>query len=105
MASFGDYRYYTFEDKDVSESWHMGIDLASTQKADIVANNDGTVEFAADNGIYGRNILINHGFGLFSLYEHCNSLNVKVCFLFQMQIIPGRYLYYEIGRASCRERV
>ena len=77
MASFGDHRYYTFEDKDVSESWHMGIDLASTQKADIVASNDGKVEFAAENGIYGRNVLINHGFGLFSLYGHCSSLNIK----------------------------
>ena len=33
VASFGDHRYYTFENKEVSESWHMGIDLASTQKA------------------------------------------------------------------------
>jgi len=43
----------------------------------VFANNDGTVEFAAENGIYGRNVLINHGFGLFSLYGHCSSLNVK----------------------------
>lgn len=77
VASFGDHRYYTFENKEVSESWHMGIDLASTQKANIVASNDGIVEFAAENGIYGRNLLIDHGFGLFSLYGHCSSINVK----------------------------
>jgi peptidase M23B len=78
VASYGDHRFYTFENKDVSESWHMGIDLASTQRANIVASNDGTVEFAEDNGIYGNNILINHGFGLFSLYGHCSDMAVKV---------------------------
>ena len=77
VASYGDHRFYTFENKDVSESWHMGIDLASTQRANIVASNDGTVEFAEDNGIYGNNILINHGFGLFSLYGHCSDMAVK----------------------------
>lgn len=78
VASFGDHRYYTFEGKDVSESWHMGIDLASTQKATINASNGGVVEFAAENGIYGQNIMINHGFGVFSLYGHCSSMSVKV---------------------------
>ncbi|MGP1485269.1 MAG: M23 family metallopeptidase [Campylobacter sp.] len=78
VASFGDHRFYTFENKDVSESWHMGIDLASTQRANIVASNGGVVAFADDNGIYGNNVLINHGFGLFSLYGHCTDLAVKV---------------------------
>lgn len=77
VASFGDHRYYTFENQDVSESWHMGIDLASTQRANIVASNGGVVEFAAENGIYGQNVLINHGFGVFSLYGHCSSMAVK----------------------------
>lgn len=55
----------------------MGIDLASTQRANIVSSNDGIVEFAGENGIYGQNVIINHGFGVFSLYGHCTSLTVK----------------------------
>ena len=77
VASYADHRFYTFGGKEVSESWHMGLDLASTQHANIVASNNGIVEFAAENGIYGNNILINHGFGLFSLYGHCSDLAVK----------------------------
>ncbi|QKF92784.1 M23 family metallopeptidase [Campylobacter sp. CCUG 57310] len=77
VASFGDHRYYTLGDQEISESWHMGIDLASTQRANIVSSNDGIVEFAGENGIYGQNVIINHGFGVFSLYGHCTSLTVK----------------------------
>ena len=77
VASFGDHRYYTFENKDISESWHMGIDLASTQKASIATSNDGVVAFAGENGIYGQNVIISHGFGVFSLYGHCSSMAVK----------------------------
>jgi murein DD-endopeptidase MepM/ murein hydrolase activator NlpD len=34
------------------------------------------VIFAAALGIYGQAIIIDHGFGLFSLYGHCSSLDV-----------------------------
>ncbi|MDO5046029.1 M23 family metallopeptidase [Campylobacter sp.] len=77
VASFGDHRYYTLADTQISESWHMGIDLASTQRANIVSSNDGIVEFAGENGIYGQSVIISHGFGVFSLYGHCTSLTVK----------------------------
>lgn len=77
VASFGDHRYYTFDGQDISESWHMGLDLASTKNASIVTSNNGTVDFAEENGIYGQTIIINHGFGVFSLYGHCNSMAVK----------------------------
>ncbi len=79
VASFGDHRYYYYKDKNniVSESYHVGYDLASTRMADIVASNAGRVVFAEENGIYGNMPLIDHGLGLYTLYGHCSKLLVK----------------------------
>lgn len=78
VADFADHRFYTYKGVDASESWHMGIDFASVAQAPIVASNDGRVVFAQENGIYGLNVIIDHGFGLYSLYAHCSSINVNV---------------------------
>ena len=73
VASFGDHRFYSYNSKPVSEGYHLGLDLASIAKANIVSSNDGTVIFAKYNGIYGKNIIISHGLGLYSLYGHASS--------------------------------
>nr|MBP3725124.1 M23 family metallopeptidase [Campylobacter sp.] len=78
VGSFGDHRSYTFLGDKVSQSYHMGLDLASVAGADIVASNPAVVAFRDDNGIYGLNVLLYHGFGLYSLYGHCTSSNVNV---------------------------
>lgn len=72
VAEFADHRFYQYNNKFVSQSYHMGIDLASIAKADIFSSLDGKVVFAEENGIYGINIIIDHGFGLYSLYGHCS---------------------------------
>jgi len=79
VASFGDHRYYYYGDKSnvISESYHVGYDLASTKMADIVSSNAGEVVFADENGIYGNMPLIDHGLGLYTLYGHCSQLFVK----------------------------
>jgi len=79
VASFGDHRYYYYKDKNhvVSESYHVGYDLASTKMANIVSSNAGKVVFADENGIYGNMPLIDHGLGLYTLYGHCSQLMVK----------------------------
>jgi murein DD-endopeptidase MepM/ murein hydrolase activator NlpD len=79
VASFGDHRYYYYNDKNhvISESYHVGYDLASTKMADIVSFNPGKVVFADENGIYGNMPLIDHGLGLYTLYGHCSQLLVK----------------------------
>ena len=79
VASFGDHRYYYYGSKDniVSESYHVGYDLASNSMADIKASNPGKVVFADDNGIYGNMPMIDHGLGLYTLYGHCSQLLVN----------------------------
>ncbi|TKX31063.1 peptidoglycan metallopeptidase Pgp6 [Campylobacter estrildidarum] len=78
VGDFADHRYYSYNGQFVSDSYHMGIDLASVREAPIVSNNSGKVVFAQKNGIYGLNLIIYHGFGVYSLYGHCSSKNVDV---------------------------
>ena len=79
VASYGDHRHYYYDDKDneVSQSYHVGYDLASTKMATIKASNPGTVVYANENGIYGNMPMIDHGLGLYSLYGHCSQLLVN----------------------------
>jgi len=74
MATFGDMRTYYHNDKKISTSVHMGVDLASTQNAPVEASNGGIVAFAGHIGIYGNTIIIDHGMGVFSLYGHLSSI-------------------------------
>ena len=73
VADFADHRFYSYNEDFLSDSYHMGIDLASVARDDIYSSLSGKVVFAGDNGIYGINIIIDHGFGIYSLYGHCSS--------------------------------
>ncbi|MBP6324606.1 MAG: M23 family metallopeptidase [Sulfurospirillum sp.] len=77
VASFGDHRFYEYDKQPVSESHHLGLDLASNAQAPMHTSNDGVVVFARENGIYGNNIILDHGLGIYSLYGHCSSYMVK----------------------------
>ena len=79
VASYGDERHYYYQTKEneVSHSYHVGYDLASTKMAHIVSSNAGKVVFAGENGIYGNMPMIDHGLGLYTLYGHCSQLLVK----------------------------
>jgi biotin carboxyl carrier protein len=79
VASYGDHRFYYYKTKNkiVSESYHVGYDLASTKMASIRASNPGTVVYADENGIYGNMPMIDHGLGLYTLYGHCSQILVK----------------------------
>ncbi len=79
VASYGDERHYYYDTKEneVSQSYHVGYDLASTKMAAIKTSNSGKVVYANENGIYGNMPMIDHGLGLYSLYGHCSQLLVK----------------------------
>ena len=77
VASFGDHRYYSYKKQQISEAWHLGLDLASVAGAKIRTQNSGVVVFADPNGIYGNNLIIYHGLGLYTLYGHCSNFLVN----------------------------
>ncbi len=77
-AAFADHREYYYQDKKIDEQTHMGIDLASLEQSPVPAANKGKVVFTDDLGIYGNTVLIDHGFGLFSMYSHLSYIEVEV---------------------------
>jgi len=77
VAGFGDHRLYYYNGEMVSESYHLGLDLASVKMGKIKSQNPADVIFADDNGIYGNMPILAHGLGLYTLYGHCSSLNVS----------------------------
>ena len=78
VASFADHRVFFMDERQVSESWHMGLDLASVANADIKESNYGKVVFAQENGIFGLNLGIYYGFGLYGIYGHCSATQLSV---------------------------
>ena len=78
VASFGDFRIFTKNKKQVSTSYHLGLDLASVRRADIVSNNKAKVVFTGDNGLYGNTVILGHSLGIYSLYSHLSRTYVNV---------------------------
>ena len=76
-SRFADDRIYTWEGKTVDEQTHLGFDLAKVAHSPIPASNDGKVLWAEDLGIYGNCIVIDHGYGLLSVYGHLSEFLVK----------------------------
>ena len=76
-SQFADFRTYLYAGEKVDEQTHLGFDLATVQRDSVKASNDGTVVFAADLGIFGNSILLDHGLGLQTLYSHLSSFGVE----------------------------
>jgi len=77
-ASFAENRTYVYQGKVVDHQTHLGLDLASTEHAPVPAANAGRVVFSGWLAIYGNAVIIDHGYGLMSLYGHMSSFSVKV---------------------------
>ena len=77
-ANFADHRTYVYNGEQIDTAYHLGYDLSVTKNYPVEAANSGTVVFAGDLGIYGNTVMLDHGLGLFTLYAHLSSMDVKV---------------------------
>jgi murein DD-endopeptidase MepM/ murein hydrolase activator NlpD len=77
-AGFAEVRTYLYHGKPVDHQTHLGLDLASTERAPVPAANAGRVVFAGWLSIYGNAVILDHGYGLLSLYGHMSALDAKV---------------------------
>jgi murein DD-endopeptidase MepM/ murein hydrolase activator NlpD len=77
-ANFADARTYTYQNAVIDNAYHLGFDLSVTKHYPVEAANSGNVAFVGDLGIYGNTIILDHGLGLFTLYSHLSSIDVKV---------------------------
>ena len=76
-ANFADKRTYTYKSEPIDTAYHLGYDLSVTKNTPVEAANSGTVAFTGDLGIYGNTVILDHGLGLFTLYGHLSSVDVK----------------------------
>ncbi|HVB39884.1 MAG TPA: M23 family metallopeptidase [Terriglobales bacterium] len=76
-AEFGDRRAYMYHGQVIDHETHLGYDLAAVRHTPVKAANAGRVIWAKYFGIYGNCVLIDHGYGLMSLYGHLNDFEVK----------------------------
>ena len=75
-ATFADVRNYIYQGKKIDQQVHLGYDLAVTQHVGVEASNDGRVVYAAPLGIYGNCIVVDHGYGLQTIYGHLSHIEV-----------------------------
>jgi murein DD-endopeptidase MepM/ murein hydrolase activator NlpD len=76
-ATFADQRKYMYKGQKIDEQVHLGYDLAVTKNVGVQASNDGKVVYAAPLGIYGNCIVVDHGYGLQTIYGHLSRIDVK----------------------------
>lgn len=88
-AGFADHRTYYYQGKPIDQQVHLGMDIASTRRADVKAANAGRVVYADYLGIYGNMVLLDHGQGVFSLYSHLSQINVAPEDMVDQQTVLG----------------
>jgi len=59
-------------------SFHMGIDLAAEEGVPVAAGNSGRVAYVGSGPTHGNSVLIDHGDGVFSGYNHLSAVSVQV---------------------------
>jgi murein DD-endopeptidase MepM/ murein hydrolase activator NlpD len=77
MAGFADNRTYLYQGQAMDNQTHLGVDLASLAASPVPAANAGRVIQAEFMGIYGNMVIIDHGFGVQSLYSHLSEIHVQ----------------------------
>ena len=89
VSSFGDYRIYN---GGMLTSRHTGVDLRRRLGDPVLATAAGRVAAAQPFKIHGNAIVIDHGYGVYSLYAHLAGFLVK----------PGEWVQQgqEIGLAG-----
>jgi murein DD-endopeptidase MepM/ murein hydrolase activator NlpD len=56
---------------------HRGLDICSRKGAPVIAPADGVVAYVESDPGYGRTVIINHGYGLNTMYAHLDKVHVK----------------------------
>ncbi len=76
-ARFADRRTYQYRSEEVSRAVHTGLDIAGVNNTPVIAANHGRVVFVGEIGIYGKVVILDHGYGLHSLYGHLHQIDVQ----------------------------
>lgn len=91
---------------------HHGVDMVGSYMAKIHASSDGKVIFSGTKGGYGKVVILQHKYGMKTIYAHLNKATVKVGDKVKRGDIigiqgstgrsTGQHLHYEVLRNSQR---
>lgn len=105
-AGFADSRTYKYGSEVVSQQVHLGMDIAGINNTEIQAANHGKVVFVGEIGIYGNVVILDHGYGLHSIYGHLHKANVQegdevrkgdvIAVSGETGLVFGDHLHYEM---------
>ena len=59
-------------------SFHQGLDLAADEGVPVATGNSGRVAYVGSGPTHGNSVLIDHGDGVFSGYNHLSAVSVQV---------------------------
>lgn len=90
LGGYADHRISMYNGEIIDQHVHLGIDLASTAFAEIIASNRGQVIFTGDLGIYGQTVILDHGLGLQTLYAHLSQIFVETGNMVEKGQVLGR---------------
>ncbi len=86
--------------------FHTGLDIATWYGAPIRAAADGVVIYSGWRGGYGKAVMVDHGYGIVSLYGHCSKLaaalggRVKkgqiIAYVGATGLATGPHVHYEL---------
>ena len=93
-SQFGTRRVFNGEMK----SFHQGLDLKAPEGTPIAAPAGGKVVLAKDLYMTGNTIILDHGYGLFTIYAHMSVMRAKLGTLVKKGELLG--LSGMTGRAS-----
>jgi murein DD-endopeptidase MepM/ murein hydrolase activator NlpD len=62
---------------DKGRNPHSGVDIGAPEGTEVGACNDGIVVFAQELYLEGKTIIIDHGFGLYSIYMHLSEMQAR----------------------------
>lgn len=76
---FGDRRNYLGKGtNETYHSFHSGLDFCGRVGSPIVAAADGVVVFTDMLTVHGNTTIIDHGWGIYSMYSHQSRIDVQV---------------------------
>ncbi len=91
------------------KKFHYGIDFTASNGTEIYSTGDGVIEqIESSHRGYGNSIIINHGYGVRTLYAHMERFNVKrgqkvkrgevIGFVGNTGLSTAPHLHYEVMR-------
>jgi Peptidase family M23 len=75
---YGDRRTYLYTGGEQASSLHNGIDMAADTGTEILTPVEGQVVMVENRIITGNTVVLEHLPGVYSLYYHMDSINVKL---------------------------